>query len=164
MEVSSQKRLSLDTNVLFDLAEGQDFASDFRESYQRKGYALLLPPTAAAELYFALEHGDNREERLATIAISSLSKWDIRAAALTTAQIRAAHIFAAQIRSAGLLPRDEINDSCIIGETAILGIPLIVSADHHILDVDFEKLRTLCVDASHSPVVSASPRGLLRAL
>ena len=125
---------------------------------------MLLPPTAAAELYFALEHGDAREERLARLAISSLTIWDVRAAALTTTQIRAAYVFAARIRNAGLLPRAEINDSCIIGETAVLGIPLIVSADHHLLDIDFEKLRTLCVDAGLNPVFPVSPRGLLRSI
>ena len=50
MEVSFQRKLSLDTNVLFDLAEGRDFAHDFREGYQRKGYALSIPPTVVAEL------------------------------------------------------------------------------------------------------------------
>src|SRR5690348_13382584 len=98
MEASSQKRLSLDTNVLFDLAEGQDAACDFRETYQSKGYALLIAPTAAAELYFALEHSDEREARLATAAISALSKWDIQVAPLTTTQIRKARILAARIR------------------------------------------------------------------
>ncbi len=52
MEASSRKRLSLDTNVLFDLADRKDFAHDFREAYQRKGYALVIPPTVVAELYF----------------------------------------------------------------------------------------------------------------
>lgn len=42
MEASSRKRLSLDTNVLFDLADGKDFAHDFREAYQRKGYTLVI--------------------------------------------------------------------------------------------------------------------------
>lgn len=73
MEVSSQKRLSLDTNVLFDLAEEQDFAHGFREAYQSKGYALLIPPTVVAELYFFLEHGASDEERLARLAVANLA-------------------------------------------------------------------------------------------
>ena len=58
MEASSPRRLSLDTNVLFDLADEKDFAHDFREAYQRKGYALVVCPTVVAELYFFQEHGD----------------------------------------------------------------------------------------------------------
>ncbi len=42
MEADSQKRLSLDTNVLFDLADEKDFAHDFQETYQGKGYSLVL--------------------------------------------------------------------------------------------------------------------------
>jgi hypothetical protein len=47
---AQKKQLSLDANIVFDLAEDKDFAHDFREIFQRKGYALVLPPTAAHEL------------------------------------------------------------------------------------------------------------------
>lgn len=46
MEANPQKRLSLDTNVLFDLADEKDFAHDFRETYQRgrvTPWSLLQP-------------------------------------------------------------------------------------------------------------------------
>jgi hypothetical protein len=44
---AQKKQLSLDANFVFDLAADKDFAHDFREIFQRKGYALALPPTAA---------------------------------------------------------------------------------------------------------------------
>jgi hypothetical protein len=164
MEVSSQKRLSLDTNVLFDLAEGRDYAAEFREAYQRKGYALFISPTVAAEVFFALDHGDQREKKLASICFSKLTVWDIEVASLTATQLKVAHAFAAKIRNWGLVPSGEVNDSCVIGETAMLGIPLVVSSDHHLLDIDDSTLRALCV-ASELPVVFAvSPRALVRAL
>jgi len=47
---AQKKQLSLDTNLLFDLAGENDFAHDFREVFQNKGYALVLPPTAVHEL------------------------------------------------------------------------------------------------------------------
>ena len=51
-----KKLLALDTNLLFDLAAGKDFAHTFREVYQERGYALVVPPTAIQELaYCALE-------------------------------------------------------------------------------------------------------------
>jgi hypothetical protein len=41
--MAAQKRqLSLDANVIFDLAADKDFAHDFREIFQRKGYAFEL--------------------------------------------------------------------------------------------------------------------------
>jgi hypothetical protein len=45
-----KKQLSLDANFVFDLAAEKDFAHDFLEAFQRKGYALVLPPTASHEL------------------------------------------------------------------------------------------------------------------
>ena len=41
MAASPKRQLSLDTNVLLDLATPQDFAHEFREEFQRRGYALL---------------------------------------------------------------------------------------------------------------------------
>lgn len=164
MEVSSQKRLSLDTNVLFDLADERDFAHDFREAYQTKAYSLLIPPTVVAELYFFLEHGASDEERLARLTVTNLASWDIHAAPLTGAQIRVARTLAANITAAGLLPPEELNDALILAETAVAGIPLVVSSDSHLLDIDHEKLRSLCLDARVIPVVPASPRHLLRAI
>jgi hypothetical protein len=48
MEARSRKRLSLDTNVLFDLADWKDFAHDFRQACQGKGYTLVISPTVVA--------------------------------------------------------------------------------------------------------------------
>ena len=58
-----RKQLSLDANLIFDLAGGKDFAHDFRETFQSKGYALVLPPTAVHELHIIFTEGDNEVER-----------------------------------------------------------------------------------------------------
>ena len=43
--MAAQKRqLCLDTNLIFDLAGDEDFAHDFRETFQDRGYALVMPP------------------------------------------------------------------------------------------------------------------------
>ena len=54
---AQKKQLSLDANFVFDLAADKDFAHDFREIFQRKGYALVLPPTTAHELHLIFTHG-----------------------------------------------------------------------------------------------------------
>ena len=43
-----KKRLALDTNVLFDLANGQEMAHDFKEVFQSNGYTLVIAPTVVA--------------------------------------------------------------------------------------------------------------------
>ena len=104
MEASTQKRLSLDTNVLFDLAEEKDFAHDFRETCQRKGYALLISPTVVAELYFLQRHGDAEERRLASVSLRKVADWDIQAFPLSTVQLDLARHLASTITHAEASP------------------------------------------------------------
>jgi predicted nucleic acid-binding protein len=68
---AQKKRLSLDANFLFDLAEEEDFAHDLLEALQRKGYGLALPPTVAHELHIIFTRGDSEAEReLARMTLS----------------------------------------------------------------------------------------------
>lgn len=164
MEASSQKKLSLDTNVLFDLAEEKDFAHDFRETYQRKSYALVICPTVVAELFFLHGHGDDEEQRLASLALDRIVSWDIQVFPLAGVQLDIARRFAATIIARGLLPDAEINDARILAETAVAGIPLVVSSDHHLLDIEPDALREACTEADLLPVFPVSPRRLLRAI
>jgi len=76
---AQKKQLSLDANLIFDLAGGEDFAHDFRETFQRMGYALVLPPTAAHELHFIFTRAESdRERELARAALTHLKQWGIR--------------------------------------------------------------------------------------
>ena len=76
---AQKKQLSLDANIVFDLAADKDFAHDFREIFQSKGYALVLPPTAVHELHVIFTDGDSAAEReLARTALTHLKQWSIR--------------------------------------------------------------------------------------
>src|SRR5437016_11978899 len=116
MEAISPRRLSLDTNVLFDLADKKDFAHDFRETYQRKGYALVVCPRVVAELYFLQEHGDAEEQRLASGALAGMASWDIQVFPLTGVQLDIAWRLGAGLIARGLLPESEVNDARILAE------------------------------------------------
>lgn len=164
MEASSQKKLSLDTNVLFDLADGLDFAHDFRETYQRKGYALVISPIVVAELSYLRDHGDAEERRLAALALPRIRSWDIQVFPLTSLQLDLARRFAATLVQRGLLPATELNDSLVLAQAAVAGIPMVVSSDNHLLDVDADALRDACTEADLTPVFPVSPHRLLRAL
>ena len=75
---AQNRQLSLDANLVFDLAEGKEFAHDFRAIFQSKGYALVLPPTAAQALHFLLTHGGEKERKLARTALTNLLQEAIR--------------------------------------------------------------------------------------
>jgi predicted nucleic acid-binding protein len=164
MGVPFPKSLSLDTNVLFDLADEKDFAHDFRETYQTRGYSLAICPTVVAELYFLQVEGAAEERRLASLSLNSLALWDIQVFPLNGVQIELARRFASILISRGLLPENEQNDARIVAETAVAGIALIVSSDSHLLNIDADVLREACADADLAPTYAASPRRLLRAV
>ena len=164
MEAGSQKRLSLDTNLLFDLADKKDFVHDFRETYQRKGYALVISPTVVAELCFLSELGDSEEQPLASGALAGIAGWDIRAFPLAGVQLDLARRFASVLIARNLLPESEINDAFILAESAVAEIPLLVSSDHHLLAIDHDTLRDTCAEADLHSTFPVSPRRLLRSL
>ena len=159
-----RKQLALDTNVLFHLADRQDFAHAFREAFLEAGYGLRFPPTVLAELVAAELTGAARTRRLAALALSNVLKWQIRPFDLTSVEQAIAEQFARRLLGTGLLPSEEMNDAFILAETTVAGIPLLVSSDRHLLGVDHDELRRLSRQADLSPVQVAHPGRLLRAI
>ena len=77
--IRPRRQLALDTNVVLDLAGRTDFAHDFKETFQAKGYILRLPPTAALELHELYQDGETEEKReLARIALLSVRRWNVQ--------------------------------------------------------------------------------------
>ena len=72
-----QKRLALDTNIPLDLADGKDFAHDFRETFLERGYTLLIPPTVFSELTFKAFDEESEKQALAMNALQHLREWRI---------------------------------------------------------------------------------------
>ena len=101
---------------------------------------------------------------MASLSLARIGTWDIQAFPLTTLQSDLTRKFASAIIGQGLLPESEINDAFILAETAVAEIPLIVSSDNHLLNIEHETLRAICVEADLVPVFPVSPRRLLRAL
>ena len=76
MAVNAKKSLALDANLLLDLAEGNDFAHDFREEFAGRGYSLLVPPTVLAELEALASAGHAPQCHFANIALEELGAWE----------------------------------------------------------------------------------------
>ncbi len=162
---AQKKRLSLDANFLFDLAEEEDFDHDLLEALQRKGYGLALPPTAAHELHIIFTCGDSEAEReLARTALTCLKQWGILPFDLDSAAEAVREQFVRGLLQQRLIPEDEFNDGLILAETSLEGIPLLVTSDRHLLDIDDDALLLAFNDADLSPVRPVHPKGLLRAL
>jgi predicted nucleic acid-binding protein len=161
---ANPKRLSLDTNVLFDLAKGLDFAHEFREQFQQRGFALLLTPTVLIELEFLLTFGSNTEQALAEAAYGLVEKWRFTAFDLPEVQLAIAEEFSHRLQHQGLLPTEEFHDGLILAETSLGNIPMLVTSDRHLLDIDEDALLIAFNEADLLPVRPAHPKRLVKAL
>jgi hypothetical protein len=145
---AQKKQLSLDTNVVFDLAEGKDFAHDFREIFQGRGYSLLVPPTTVHELH----------------VLASLIEWGIRPFDLDSVAEAIGEQFVRDLVRQDLIPEAEFNDGLILAETSLEGIPLLVTSDQHLLAIDENALLLAFNEADLFPVHPVHPKRLLQAL
>ena len=159
-----KKSLALDTNLLLDLAAAADFAHTFREVFLEKGYFLLAPPTAVGELTHAAINKIGEDQRDAHRALSCLRTWGIRPFDIAPVSHGIAERFAWRLIERGLLPEEESNDGEILAEASLANIPVLVTSDHHLLDMDEAGLLTVFNDSDLPLVRPMHPRDLLRAM
>jgi predicted nucleic acid-binding protein len=159
-----KKKFALDTNVLLDLAADKDFAHTFREVFQEKGYALMVPPTATHELAFAAINKTGKDQRLAHRALACMREWGILPFDLVPVDHGITEQFTHRLTSRALLPEEEINDGQILAEAALAGIPVLATSDHHLLDIDEADLLTAFNDSDLAPVRPLHPKNLLKAV
>ena len=164
MVASPKKALALDTNLLLDLAGEEDFAHEFKEEFFRRNYSLFVPPTVVAELAFFASLPDAPQREIARLALARMGVWQCQPFTLSATQLAIAVRFAGRLMEAALLPETEPNDGKILAQTALAGIPLLVTSDKHLLNLDEDALLLACNEADLSPVHPAHPKNLLRAL
>lgn len=164
MAASPKKQLALDTNLPLDLARQEEFAHDFRETFQALSYGLLLPPTVLEELEYLLTFGSTGERALARRASDQIAEWRLTPFDLPDVSHAIAEQFSRRLQHRRLIPEAEFHDGLVLAETSLAGIPLLVTSDKHLLDIDADALRLAFHDADLAPVHPAHPRGLLRAL
>lgn len=164
MAASPKKSLALDTNLLLDLAGERDFAHEFREEFSSRGYSLLVPPTVVAELAFFASLKDAPQQEIANVALEKMGVWKCQPFILSSTQLAIAIRFAARLMESSLIPETEQNDGKILAQTSLARIPLLVTSDKHLLDVDEDALLLAFNDADLLPVHPAHPKRLLKAL
>jgi predicted nucleic acid-binding protein len=164
MAASPKKSLALDANLLLDLAEEENFAHEFKEAFARRGYSFLIPPTVIAELEYLATHGDPLQRGLADTSLRKLAAWGCHPFTLSSTDLTIAVRFAARLLDLRLLPPTELNDGKILAQASLAGIPLLVTSDKHLLDIDVEALMLAFDDADLPPVHPAHPKRLMRAL
>ncbi len=164
MAPSPKKLLALDTNLLLDLAGEKDFAHEFKEEFASRGYSLLVPPTVVAELAFFASLKDAPQQEIAIAALENIGAWKCQPLTLSSTQLAIAIRFAARLMDSSLIPETEQNDGKILAQTSLAKIPLLVTSDKHLLDVDEDALLLAFNDPELQPVHPWHPKRLLKAL
>jgi predicted nucleic acid-binding protein len=160
-----RKQLALDTNFLLDLASGADFAHDFKEVFQNRGYRFLAPPTVLVELH---EQSVNspiaRKRDLARITLAKILAWNIIPVHLSAVETAIAERLGSRFLELKLLPEYECNGALILAETAVENIPLLVTSDKHFLNMDEDALALAFSDADLPAAHPVHPKALLKAM
>jgi hypothetical protein len=164
MAARPNKQLALDANLLLDLAEGKDFAHAFKDEFQARGYEFLLPPTAAAELNILSIYGREPQKTFANRGLQNLRAWRCQPFALSDTRLAVAEQLRRRLSELQLIPDEEWDDGLILAETSLGNIPMLVTSDAHLLDIDEEALLLAFNAADLLPVHPVHPKRLLKAL
>ena len=159
-------RLAVDTNVLLDLAQEVDSVLDaFGLLDQRLPEKdIVVVPSVLDELAFLCDSGDTQKVRASAHEAILLVREQDRFRPLVELAClpRLVDEVAAEVRNRGLLPTQEVHDSLILAEAAILGCGLLLTSDEHLRGVDHEQLTLVLNPFDLVPPVIASPREIVR--
>jgi rRNA-processing protein FCF1 len=155
--------VAVDANILFDLADDLDDIVDAVSVIRERlpDSRFLIPPTVQHELANWALRGDAEKRESARKAIRLSQSWRIVPVNLLPVRHGIAERIAHRLREQSLIPEEEINDSLVLAESALLGCSIVLTSDKHLRGIDFERL-TLALQAFDvtAPVI-ATPREIV---
>lgn len=156
--------IAVDTNVLLDLASKTEAVADAVATIRKRLSAarFIVPPTAVHELVLATHGESERTRRAALLALSKLRLWGFEPLNLVPVGHGIVERIASEIRHKDLVPAEEMNDSLIISEAALLECRMLLSSDAHLRAVNFQKLTLLLKDFDVAAPIIATPREIVR--
>ena len=156
--------IAADTNVLLDLAKDVEAVRDALDTIRQRlsDARFVVPPTVLHELALALRDDDAHVRKAARRALAELRAWGFEPLSLVPVGHGIVERIADEIRRKDLLPTEEMNDSLIIAEAALLQCGMLLSSDAHLRGVDFERLTLLLQGFDVAAPVIATPREIVR--
>jgi predicted nucleic acid-binding protein len=156
--------VAVDANVLFDLAEGLEDVVDAVTVIRERLHdvRLLIPPTVQHELANWAARGSGQKQASASKAIQLGHDWNIIPVNLIAVRHGIADRIAERIREKGLIPIEEVNDSLVLAESALLGCSMLLTSDEHLRGIDFERLTLELQGFDVTAPIPATPREIVR--
>jgi rRNA-processing protein FCF1 len=137
-------QIALDTNVLLDYANNQNFVIKCFATIRKKfpDSPIFILPTVIDELN---NHSKSSGQggTLALIALKNILPWGFKPISVVPVGNGIVEETARKIRLAGLLPDEEINDSYIIAEASLANVSILISSDSHLKDINHAELKKL---------------------
>jgi predicted nucleic acid-binding protein len=159
-------RLAADTNLLLDLADGDEDVLDAVAviDQKRPQSDWLVSPSVLDELAFLTDFGDTKLVRQsARIAFQQLQSGSrFRAMLDLPFPYDLLNRVADEMRQQGLLPTAEVHDARVLAEAAFLQCALLLTSDAHLREVDHELLSLVLRPFDLTPPVIATPREIVR--
>jgi rRNA-processing protein FCF1 len=154
--------IALDTNVLLDLAKGDNTVIDCVETIRSrlKQCAFIVLPTVIQELV-DISDGGGDEGKLATKAILNVLPWGFQPMHCVPVGNGIVEEIGRKLRRAGLIPAEEIHDSCIVAEAALADATILISSDRHVRDLDATQLKIELDRCDVGCPLIASPRKIV---
>src|ERR1051326_9321988 len=157
--------LAIDSNVALDFADECDEVIDSLTTIRNRlrECTICAPPTVVLELGHAADFGESSEKRAAARKFLQLHRaWKFRLVHFVPARQAQIIAIADRLPAQGLMPEDEVNDSLILAESALLGCSMLLTSDEHLRGIDFQRLTLELQTFDAATPVIATPREIVR--
>jgi len=110
----------------------------------------------------ALEDRVAARRALGRRALRRLTEWQFDLLEIVPVGHGIVERIAQRLRGAGLLPEEEVHDSLILAEAALLGCAVLLTSDSHLRGLDYSRLTWELNACDVSVPVIATPREIVR--
>jgi hypothetical protein len=105
---------------------------------------------------------DHKAQKHAQTALANMRRWNILPFDLISVGHGITEVNAQKLMASGVLADGELNDGLIVVETALAGVPNLITSDIHLLGINPAQLVQKLNEFDLPPVAIFHPMGLLR--
>lgn len=156
--------VAVDSNVPLDLADGNESVLDALNTIRGRlpNARFVVTPSVFQELvHVALEDSVAARRALGRRALRQLKEWQFNLLEIVPVGHGIVESIAQRLRAAGLLPEEEVHDSLILAEAALLGCAVLLTSDSHLRGLDYARLTWELKACDVSVPVIATPKEIV---
>ena len=156
--------VAVDSNVPLDLADGNESVLDAVNTIRARltNVRFVVTPSVFQELvHVAFKDSVAARRELARGALRRLKEWQFDLLEIVPVGHGIVESIARRLRAVGLLPEEEVHDSLILAEAALLGCAVLLTSDSHLRGLDYARLTWELNACDVSVPVIATPREIV---